>query len=255
MSESYVWAGRPSRADRVGTGRRGHVAVDHEFALGLMGSVNHHLRTPLTVVLGYAELLIDREQELPPEVRQSLACILRAAERLNDVVVGVCDLIDIACVDPHTVDVVDVSEMVAEEVATFRDRAAQRGVRLLVIGEPAQRCMADSRRLRRALREVVDNALGYAPDQSTIRVASTSSATRIRIRVSNHGNGIKPDDCERPAWPFEQGSHERQAPAGSGMGLAVASAVAAWHGGRLVLTERLGRGVEACIELPTTSRS
>jgi K+-sensing histidine kinase KdpD len=172
VSESYLWSRRPSTADGVATPKRGPVAVDHEFARGLMGSVNHHLRTSLTVVLGHAELLIDREQVLPPEMRQSLACLLRAPERLNDVVVWVCDLIDIACVG--TVDVIDISEMVTEEVATFRDRDAQRGVRLLVSGEPAQRCIADSRRLRRALRELLDNALTYAPDRSTVRVASTA---------------------------------------------------------------------------------
>lgn len=255
MSESYVWSGRPSAADRGATPQRGQAPVDQEFARGLLGSVNHHLRTPLTVVLGHAELLIDHEQELPPEVRQSLACLLRAAERLSDAVVGVCDLMDIAGVGPRSLDSVDISEMVAEEVATCRDRAAQRGVRLLVSGEPAQRCVADSRRLRRALRELLDNALTYAPDGSTVRVASITSATGTRIKVTDHGDGIHPDDRARLVRPFERGSHPRQSPAGRGMGLALASAAAAWHGGRLVLSRRLGRGLQACIELPTTFRT
>ena len=118
MSESYVWSGRPAAADRGTAPERGQVPADHEFARGLVGSVTHHLRTPLTVVLGHAELLIDREQELPSEVRQSVVCMLRAAERLNDVVVAVADLVDIACVRSHTLEVVDISELVADEVAT-----------------------------------------------------------------------------------------------------------------------------------------
>ena len=209
MSESYAPSRRPPSTDAVASRERGHVAVDHEFARGLMENVNHHLRTPLTVVLGHAELLIDREHELPPEVRQSLASLRRAAQRLNDVVVGVCDLMDIAGVGPHTLDSVDVSALVAEEVATHQERAAQRGIRLLVGGDPAQQCIADSRRLRRALRELLENALTYAPDQSTVRVASSASATGVRITVSDHGDGIDSDDRERLARPFERGTHPR----------------------------------------------
>lgn len=253
MSESSVWSGRRPPAHRLAAGEGALAPVDHELARGSVGSVNHHLRTPLTVVLGHAELLMDREQELPPEVRQALACLLRAAERLNDVVVGVCDLMDMACVGPNTVDLVDISELVTEEVATYRDRAARRGVRLLVSGEPAQRCLADSRRLRRALRALLDNALTYAPDQSTVRVSSVTSAAGTRIKVTDSGDGIEPADRARLARPFERGANPRQLPAGQGMGLALASAVAAWHGGRLVLSQRLDQGLQACIELPPHS--
>ena len=253
MSESIMWSGRPPAANRLVAGEGGSAPVDPEFARGLRGSVNHHLRTPLTVVLGHAELLMDREQELPPEVRQALACLLRAAERLNDVIVGVCDLMEIACVGPDTMDLVDISELVAEEVATYRDRAARRGVRLLISGEPAQRCIADSRRLRRALRALLDNALTYAPDQSTVRVAAATSAAGTRIKVTDSGDGIEAADRARLARPFERGAHPRKPPAGQGMGLALASAVAAWHGGRLVLSQRLDQGLQACIELPPHS--
>ena len=58
----------------------------------------------------------------------------------------------------------------------------------------------------------------YAPDQSTVRVASTASATGVRITVSDHGDGIDSDDRERLARPFERGTHPRQPPAGRGMG-------------------------------------
>ena len=98
---------------------------DHTFIRGLLESVNHHLRTPLCVVLGQAELLVDQAHELPADAHQSLEALLRGARRLNDVVVGVCDLVAIACVDPTTVASVDITELVTEEVEACRDRAAQ----------------------------------------------------------------------------------------------------------------------------------
>ena len=252
MSDTYALPRLHVSADTVTTGRTGPATVDREFARGLVDSVNHHLRTPLTVVLGHAELLLDRAPGLPPDMGQSVASLLRAAHRLNDVVVGVCDLMDVACAGPSAVDCVDLSRLVAEEVATFRDRAAERGVRLRVSGRPALHCIADSRRLRRALRELLDNALTYAPDESTVCVSSGPCATGVRIQVSDQGDGIDANDRERLVRPFERGTHPRQPPSGRGMGLALASAVAVWHGGRLTLSQRLGRGLQACIELPAT---
>ena len=254
MSERYLWSMPPSSAepasgaDEPATREHAH---HHESAGGLRESVNHHLRTPLTVLMGHAELLSHRKLELSPEVRESLECLLRAAQRLNDVVVDVCDLMDIAFAGPPTMESVDIPELVAEEVATYRDRAAQRGLRFVVSAEPPQECIADPRRLRRALRELLDNALTAAPDRSTVRVASTSSATWIRITVSDRRDDINPDPCERLVRPLGDGSYQPRVPADRAMGLAVASAVAVWHGGRLVLSERLRGGVEACIELPT----
>ncbi len=245
----------PSRLDTAGTvptAWNGHVTADREFTPGLLESVNHHLRTPLTVVLGHAELLAERESDLPLGVGQSLACLLRAAQRLDDVVGGVCDLMDLACVDPDPVRSIDITKLVTQEVATFGERAAKRGVRLQTSGEPAQQCIADPRRLRRALRELLDNALTYAPDRSSVRVACTSSVTRLRIEVTDQGDGIDVNDRERLKRPFERGTHPRQPITGRGMGLAVASAVAVWHGGGLTLSAGPGGGLRACIELPAS---
>lgn len=250
MSENDGRPTRLSSVEGVATRIRSPESTDQEFTRGLVESVNHHLRTPLTAVLGHAELLSEQEHELPAELHQSLACLLRAARRLNDVVLGVCDLVDIAYGDPDGIGSVDISELVAEEVTACQDRAALRGVRFLVSGEPVLECIADSRRLRRALRELLDNALTYAPDRSTVRVASTTSPMGIRIKVSDQGDGIDSADRERLARPFERGTHPRQPTASRGMGLALASAVAASLGGRLVLSESLGRGLQACIELP-----
>jgi two-component system sensor histidine kinase SenX3 len=239
-----------SSPERGAAGIPSFLGADHELARGLVESVSHHLRTPLTVVSGYAELLIDDECELPAQIHQSLACVLRAGRRLEDVVAGICDLIDLSCVDPNAVKALDVSELVADEVAMYRDRAVQRGIRLRTGGDPVANCVVDSRGLRRALRELLDNALTYAPRQSTVRAVTTVAATGIRIIVSDHGDGIDSADRERLTRPFERGIHPRQPAAGRGMGLALASVVAASHRGRLILTECAGGGLQACLELP-----
>jgi hypothetical protein len=64
-----------------------------ELGPDLVETVNHHLRTPLTVVLGYAELLAEQNLDLPPEVQRCLASLLRATKRLDDAVTWVCGMV------------------------------------------------------------------------------------------------------------------------------------------------------------------
>jgi len=228
-----------------------HAAEEHVFARDLMESVNHHLRTPLTVVLCHAELLTDRPRDLPPEVHAAHAAVLRAARRLEDVVLGVSELLSVF-VEPKALDRVDVTQLVEDEVRSFRDRAAQRGVRFLSSGDCPQTCLTDARRLRRALGELLDNAVTYAPEGSDIRVASVRSAAGIRIEVRDQGCGIAPADRERLVRPFERGAHPGQPVEGRGMGLAMVAVVAASLGGRMLVSDDTVPGFQVCLELPVS---
>jgi signal transduction histidine kinase len=150
---------------------------------------------------------------------------------------------------------VDVAELVAAEVALCRDRGAQRGVRLLAdSGSGTTTCIADPDRLRRALRELLQNALAFAPDRSTVGITTTRNVTGVCLAVSDQGPGIGPGQRARMVRPFERGTHPVQPVAGRGMGLALASAVAASHRGRLVLSESVGGGLRASLELPADFR-
>ena len=217
---------------------------------GLVECVNHQLRTPVAAILLHSELLIDHGHALPEDVRRSFASIRRSGHRLKDLVVAIGDLVDVACVGMNFKDTIDVSDLLGAAVASQVNRAEARGVRLVIAGDRGASCVGDASRLRRALRELLDNAVTYAPDRSTVCVAATVAGARIRIAVRDHGPGIDWADRERLVRPFERGTHPRQEAAGLGLGLALASAIAAGHGGQLVLADTPGGGLEARLELP-----
>jgi signal transduction histidine kinase len=229
---------------------RGREIGHDELTRGLIEAVSHHIRSPVTVILGHVEFWIGQHHEVPAELYESLSTVMRAGRRLADVGAGVCDLIDVGFADPGPADTVQLGQLVADEVATFRDLAAHRNIELVVECDRAVWCVVNSARLQRALRELLDNALRFAPDRSTVRVAATAAVSGIQITVSDEGGGVEPADRERLVRPFERGNPGRQPAAGLGMGLAVASAVAASHGGHLLLSNGLEGGLHACLELP-----
>jgi signal transduction histidine kinase len=237
-------------ADALAAFVRGPLADDYEHTRKLIEDINHHIRTPLTVILGHVDLWLSRDYDFPAELQESLAAVVRAGLRVRDVGVAICELIDVTSIHPDTTETVRVWEVVTAEAAAFRDRAAHRGIELLVDGDRTARCVANASRLQRALRELLDNALTYAPDRSRLGVVMTTADSWIRITVMDEGDGIEPADRERLVRPFERGTHARQPVDGLGMGLALASAVAASHGGRLILAGSSGGGLQVCLELP-----
>lgn len=227
----------------------GDAGDGHLFTRELVERVNHHLRTPLTVVMCHAELLAEHEHEVPAAVHASHMAVLRAARRLSEVVLGVCDLVATS-VEPLSLETVDIAGAVAREVQANQDRAARRGISLVVGVESPATCTSDDRRLRRAIRELLEDALSHAPDASTVRITSGSSADGVWIEVIDEGHGIDAVDRERLARPFERGTHPWQPVVGRGMGLALAVVLAASLGGRLRFAETQAPGHEVRLELP-----
>ena len=224
--------------------------ASHDPARSLAETVNHHLRTPLTAMLGHAELLGEGHLDLPDEARHSLECLQRAGGRLQDVVLGICELVDIACADRAARREVDLMELVSDVVSDYRPSAHRQGIRLQVETDDVHVCSIDRHHVRRAVGELLDNALAHSPGGSTVDVAVTGSEGSVSVCIRDRGRGINPADRERLTRPFEREDGCARLVDGSrGLGLAVAAPVAGSHGGRLTLADRRGGGLTACLEL------
>jgi signal transduction histidine kinase len=248
MSDRQAVSGPTARTGPMSAG--GRPASDDDPARSLAETVNHHLRTPLTAMLGHAELLGEGHLDLPDEARQSLECLHRAGGRLQDVVLGICELIDIACADRTARRELDISQLVSGVVADYRPSADQRGIRLKVETDEVHVCPIDRQHVRRAVGELLANALAHSPDGSTVDVAVTGGDGAVTVCIRDRGRGINAADRERLTRPFErEDGCGRPVDGGQGLGLAVAATVAGSHGGRLTLADRRRGGLVACLEL------
>jgi two-component system osmolarity sensor histidine kinase EnvZ len=101
--------------------------------------------------------------------------------------------------------------------------------------------------VRRAIANLIDNALRYA--REPIEVAVQSDSHFVKIEVRDHGPGIPVSEAERLKRPFTRLEHARSGPGGAGLGLAIVDRVARAHGGALELLPREGGGLAARVSL------
>ena len=216
----------------------------------LVVTINHEFRTPLATLLGHAELLDDLRDELPPAARGSLDRVLSSGQRLADLVQTVSELVDLEA-DTHLDRTkCDVSALVRDAVALLRPVAQARPV-VLVVDAPARLpARVDPGKLTRAVLPLLENAVTYAPESSRVVVSARGDGLWLHVTVTDAGAGIDPREVARLVQPFERGDHPLQPVNSRGLGLAVAHAVAAAHGGRLALETRRPHGLRARLTVP-----
>ena len=198
-----------------------------------VANVSHELRTPLTAIRGYLEALSDGDAE-EDERRRFLGIIARHTQRMERLVT---DLLRLARLDAgqETLDLIacDTRSLVDTVVADVTPAADERGQRIEVtIGPAAETVRADPAKLHDALRNLVANAITYAPEQSTIRIDAERNGARVAISVSDEGPGIPDEDLSRVFERFYRVDKSRaRDPGGTGLGLAIVKHLVELHGG------------------------
>jgi signal transduction histidine kinase len=204
----------------------------------MLGAIGHDLRTPL------ASLRIRAENMGPEEERERLvATVEEMAATLEDILTLARTGRAREPVRP-----VDLSALADAVVEEYRDL----GRPAAFAASPRAALCVQPNLLRRALRNLVDNAVSYGGGAV---VAVEERVDAIEIRVEDEGPGIPPDRLEDVLDPFRRLETSRNREnGGAGLGLAIANAVAQAHGGRLELRNRVEGGLRASLLLPKSTR-
>ena len=198
-----------------------------------VANVSHELRTPLTAIRGYVEALSEGDAGAE-ESRRFLAIIARHTQRMERLVK---DLLRLARLDAgqETLNLIacDTRSLAETVVADVMPAVTERGQRIEVtIGPGAETVRADPAKLHDALRNLVANAITYAPEQSTIRIDAERVEGRVAISVSDEGPGIPDEDLSRVFERFYRVDKSRaRDPGGTGLGLAIVKHLVELHGG------------------------
>src|SRR3569623_1080384 len=215
----------------------------------------HEVRTPLTAVLGFAELLEDRLQDA--DDRSDLARIVQNGKYLQALV---DDMLDLSRVVADKVRInlkkVDLPALLQEMSATLERRAEAKGLTLIFDIPPTLPCeiTSDSMRLRQILYNLIGNAIKFTR-QGEVRVSIRSegqgSDATLLFSVCDSGPGISEEEVRRIFQPFMQAQSGRtERNDGLGLGLAISDRLAHMLGGAISVDSRLGSGSTFTLRLP-----
>jgi signal transduction histidine kinase len=217
----------------------------------LITTISHELRTPITVIHGYAQLLKARGGTLEAGRMEALAQAVYANSTQLQRLVQ--DLVDVGRVERGTftleVETFNLAETLRDVVAGLQARDG--GERVAYEGESELRVLADRARVVQVASNLVENALKYAPE-GPIHVRARHEGTAVRIEVEDQGSGVPPEEQQRVWEKFYRGAdvvrHNLQR--GTGIGLALVKALVDAQGGRVGLESGAEGGALFWFELP-----
>lgn len=217
-----------------------------------VANVSHELRTPLTAIRGYVEALLDAPPE-PEQTRRFLEIVGRHSERMERLV---RDLLRLARLDAGQ----ELPERATASVAGIisgveRDLepqlAAKRQRIAVTVASDATTLMVDPAKMHDVLRNLLENASNYSPDDSTIEIDAKRQAHDVAITVADHGPGIPEGDLPRIFERFYRVDRSRtRDPGGTGLGLSIVRHLVELHGGKVSATNRPGGGAVISVVLP-----
>lgn len=216
--------------------------------------VTHELRSPLTSIAGYLDLLLEDEGDEGAEARVAyLQIVKRNADRLMELI---NDLLDLARLEAGKLELkrvpLDLEGLIQEVSGALRPQIEGKGQHLhLDLATPLPVVIGDPERLIQILLNLVSNAHKYTPQEGSIIVATRAERTCVCIAVQDTGIGLSSEEQQQLFTKFFRAEHPlgREA-GGTGLGLAIARALVELHGGTLTVVSAPGQGSTFNITLP-----
>jgi signal transduction histidine kinase/DNA-binding response OmpR family regulator/HAMP domain-containing protein len=219
-----------------------------------VATASHELRSPLTSIKGFIELLALTENDnLTPRQLEFIQIALQSTDRLVDLV---NDLLAVARIEsghfqihPRSCDLRAVVEEVAE---LMRPRVEEKRQRLVIqIDERRPPALADPVRVRQIVTNLLTNAHLYTAENGTITLRLEGDAHATRIAVVDNGRGMSAEDTRRIFDRFYRSATDERRNPGTGLGLSIVKSLVELHGGVVDVRSELGAGTTFEISLPS----
>ena len=240
------------RYERALIERNEALVVGDRLKSQFISHVSYELRTPLTNIIGFGELLSSpRTGGLNDKQREYLNDISASSRTLLAII---NDILDLTTIDAGALELkltpVRVATLVDTAVLGVRDRASRARLNIDIhIADDAQEFIADEARVRQVLYNLLSNAIGFSKPGDTVRIKVWRDVGMMAFAVEDQGAGIPKEEQVRVFERFEsrsQGSKHR----GAGLGLSIVKSLVELHGGGMSLESEPGRGTRVTVRFP-----
>ena len=220
----------------------------------MISLMSHELRTPLTSINGFAELLT-ADETIPAQAREFVSIIANESQRMSRMINTFLSVTQLQRKDKQEVLKIPLrlDEVVRETIVSLQPTAKKKRIRL--IEQPAHRIppvAADKSLITQAVKNLVNNAIKYSPERTTVTVSTALEAEAVRVCVEDRGFGIPAEAKERVWDKFYRVVREGQEKdeESTGLGLSFVREVVEQHGGHVELDSEEGRGSRFSFTLP-----
>ncbi len=220
----------------------------------MVSLMSHELRTPITSINGFAELLA-LDASLSAEAREYATIVHQESQRLSRMIDTFLSMTRLEAADRQEVRKAPLrlDEVVRETVANFQRMAKKKRIRLIErTNGKLPPVAADRGLIMQAVANLVDNAIRYSPERTTVTVATALEAEAVRVIVEDQGYGIPAEEQDRVWEKFYRVARDGQEKdeESTGLGLAFVREVIEQHGGQVALESEPGRGSIFSFTLP-----
>lgn len=241
-----------ARVERALIERNEALAAADTLKSEFMSNVSAEVAKPLTTIIGFAEMLdADYFGRLSKRQHDYMKGIVEAGNALKSLI---ADILDLAAIEAGhltlELDTVDIHPMLSSVLGLVRERVREKKLQLdfdcpLDMGW----IVADQRRLRQVMFNLIGNAVKYTPNGGAITVKAERREGEVALIVADTGPGIPPEDMERVFNSFVRTIHDGQD--GAGLGLALVRRFVELHGGTVELESVPGQGTTVTVRLPS----
>ena len=223
-----------------------------------VANMSYELRTPLTSIGGFAELLGGGYAgELTPKARDYVSAILESVERLSKLI---NDVLDLTTGDTRGVALekerVDIAGLCKAALEVVKPRAAEKAQKVDIDISPSSgHVFGDARRLRESVEHVLQNAIAYTDPKGQISLSADGDKKNAVIRIRDNGSGIDPEDLPRVFNRFDRVTEAGvRGEAALGLGLPLTQQFIEAHGGTVELESKKGEGTTVTMTVPRGTR-
>jgi signal transduction histidine kinase len=245
-----------TRLAAVLTERNAALETADKLKSEFIANVSYELRSPLNVINGFAELLVNQYfGELNPRQMEYGKGILESAQSLAMLIGDILDLTTIeAGYMSLDIETIDLRELLRSLHTLTYERARERNVGYqLDVPDDIGSIEGDPRRLKQALFGLLSNAFKFTPAGGEVALAARRDSEGVTLSVSDTGPGVPAEDRARIFGKFERGAGQPRS-GGIGIGLALVKSIVELHGGRIELDSVAGIGTAVVCFLPAVAK-
>ena len=218
----------------------------------LIANVSHDLKTPLTMIRSYAEMIRDLSGDIPEKREAHLQVIMDESERLNQIV---SDMATISAMQTHKTilerGIFDFISATSSILSSYDILSEQEGYKFTFNSPKEAYVYGDENRIKQVMSNLINNAVKYCGNDKEIIVNIRKTGKKYRFEVSDHGPGISQEELPH-VWDryYKTSTNYVRPTEGSGLGLSIVKEILTLHHTNYGVTSKLGKGTTFWFELP-----